>query len=42
MMGRTGFPKELFTPDKLEFQKDANASKGGLNLYTPISITTAS
>ena len=27
MMGLTGFPKELFTPDKLEFQKDANMLK---------------
>lgn len=30
MMGLTGFPAELFTPDKLEFNKDANMLKGGL------------
>ena len=40
MMGLTGFPKELFTPDKLEFQKDANMLKGGL-VYTDY-ITTVS
>lgn len=30
MMGLTGFPADLFTPDKLEFNKDANMLKGGL------------
>lgn len=44
MMGLTGFPKELFTPDKLEFQKDANMLKGGLvyaDYITTVSDTYA-
>lgn len=40
MMGLTGFPKALFTPDKLEYKKDANMLKGGL-VYTDY-ITTVS
>ena len=40
MIGLTGLPKELFTPDKLEFQKDANMLKGGL-VYSDY-ITTVS
>lgn len=30
MQGLTGFSAHLFTPDKLEFKKDANMLKGGL------------
>lgn len=44
MMGLTGFPMELFTPDKLEFQKDANMLKGGLvyaDYITTVSDTYA-
>lgn len=40
MQGLTGFPAELFTPDKLEFKKDANMLKGGL-VYADY-ITTVS
>ena len=40
MKNLTGFPKELFTPDKLEFKKDANMLKGGL-VYADY-ITTVS
>ena len=40
MMGLTGFPKELFTPDKLEIDKDASMLKGGL-VYAD-KITTVS
>ena len=40
LAGLTGLPKELFTPDKLEFQKDANMLKGGL-VYSDY-ITTVS
>ena len=40
LQGLTGFPKELFTPDKLEFKKDANMLKGGL-VYADV-ITTVS
>ena len=44
MMGLTGFPAELFTPDKLEFNKDANMLKGGLvyaDYVTTVSDTYA-
>ena len=44
MMGMTGFPAELFTPDKLEFNKDANMLKGGLvyaDYVTTVSDTYA-
>ena len=44
MMGLTGFPAELFTPDKLEFNKDANMLKGGLvyaDYITTVSDTYA-
>ena len=34
MQGLTGFPKELFTPDKLEYKKDANMLKGVLYMLT--------
>lgn len=40
MQGLTGFPKNLFTPDKLEYKKDANMLKGGL-VYADY-ITTVS
>ena len=40
MIGLTGLPEDLFTPDKLEFQKDANMLKGGL-VYSDY-ITTVS
>lgn len=30
IQGLSGLPRELFTPDKLEFNKDANVLKGGL------------
>ena len=40
MQGLTGFGKNLFTPDKLEFKKDANMLKGGL-VYADY-ITTVS
>ena len=40
MQGLTGFSADLFTPDKLEFQKDANMLKGGL-VYADY-ITTVS
>ena len=42
MMGLTGFPAELFTPDKLEFNKDANMLKGGLvyaDYVTTVSLS---
>lgn len=38
--GLSGLPQELFTPDKLEFQKGANVFKGGL-VYAD-AITTVS
>ena len=38
--GCTGFPKELFTPDKLEYKKNGNMLKGGL-VYADY-ITTVS
>lgn len=44
MMGLSGFPAELFTPDKLEFHKDANMLKGGLvyaDYVTTVSDTYA-
>ncbi|MDD6037949.1 MAG: glycogen synthase GlgA [bacterium] len=44
MMGLTGFPAHLFTPDKLEFNKDANMLKGGLvyaDYVTTVSDTYA-
>ncbi len=44
MQGLTGFPDELFTPDKLEFNKDANMLKGGLvyaDYITTVSDTYA-
>lgn len=44
MQGLTGFSKNLFTPDKLEFQKDANMLKGGLvyaDYITTVSDTYA-
>ena len=40
LQGLTGFSKDLFTPDKLEFKKDANMFKGGL-VYADY-ITTVS
>lgn len=40
MQGLTGFGKNLFTPDKLEYKKDANMLKGGL-VYADY-ITTVS
>ena len=40
MQGLTGFSASLFTPDKLEFKKDANMLKGGL-VYADY-ITTVS
>lgn len=40
MKGLTGFSSNLFTPDKLEFKKDANMLKGGL-VYADY-ITTVS
>ena len=40
MMGVSGLEERLFTPDKLEFQKDANMLKGGL-VYSDY-ITTVS
>lgn len=42
--GLTGFPIDLFTPDKLEFKKDANMLKGGLayaDYITTVSDTYA-
>ncbi len=44
MMGLSGLPKSLFTPDKLEFKKDANMLKGGLvyaDYITTVSDTYA-
>ena len=44
MMGLSGFPADLFTPDKLEFHKDANMLKGGLvyaDYVTTVSDTYA-
>lgn len=44
IQGLTGFDKSLFTPDKLEFQKDANMLKGGLvyaDYITTVSDTYA-
>ena len=44
MQGLTGFPSSLFTPDKLEFKKDANMLKGGLvyaDYITTVSDTYA-
>ncbi len=44
MQGLTGFPSDLFTPDKLEFKKDANMLKGGLvyaDYITTVSDTYA-
>lgn len=44
MQGLTGFPDELFTPDKLEFNKDTNMLKGGLvyaDYITTVSDTYA-
>jgi starch synthase len=44
MQGLTGFSSNLFTPDKLEFQKDANMLKGGLvyaDYITTVSDTYA-
>ena len=44
MQGLTGFSKDLFTPDKLEFKKDANMLKGGLvyaDYITTVSDTYA-
>lgn len=38
--GCTGFPKDLFTPDKLEYKKNGNMLKGGL-VYADY-ITTVS
>ena len=40
MRGLTGFSSDLFVPDKLEYQKDANMLKGGL-VYADY-ITTVS
>jgi len=40
----TGFPRELFTPDRLEFKHDANMLKGGLvyaDYITTVSTTYA-
>ena len=44
MKGLTGFPTDLFVPDKLEFKKDANMLKGGLvyaDYITTVSNTYA-
>ena len=44
MQGLTGFSSNLFTPDKLEFKKDANMLKGGLvyaDYITTVSDTYA-
>lgn len=44
MQGLTGFSADLFTPDKLEFKKDANMLKGGLvyaDYITTVSDTYA-
>lgn len=44
MQGFTGFSADLFTPDKLEFKKDANMLKGGLvyaDYITTVSDTYA-
>ena len=44
MQGLTGFDQSLFTPDKLEFKKDANMLKGGLvyaDYITTVSDTYA-
>ena len=44
IQGLTGFPKELFTADKLEFKKDANMLKGGIvyaDYITTVSDTYA-
>ncbi len=44
MKGITGFNDDLFTPDKLEFNKDANMLKGGLvfaDYITTVSDTYA-
>ncbi len=44
MQGLTGFPASLFTPDKLEYKKDANMLKGGLvyaDYITTVSDTYA-
>ena len=44
MQGLTGFSSDLFTPDKLEFKKDANMLKGGLvyaDYITTVSDTYA-
>ncbi len=44
MMGLTGLPADLFTPDKLECNKDANMLKGGLvyaDYITTVSETYA-
>lgn len=44
MQGLTGFDRSLFTPDKLEFKKDANMLKGGLvyaDYITTVSDTYA-
>lgn len=40
IQGLSGLPSDLFTPDKLEFKKDANMLKGGL-VYSDF-ITTVS
>ncbi len=40
LQGCTGFPKDLFTPDKLEYEKNGNMLKGGL-VYADY-ITTVS
>lgn len=45
LQGITGLPSYLFTPDKLEFKKDANMLKGGLvyaDYITTVSDTYAS
>ena len=42
MQGLTGLPASLFTPDKLEYKKDANMLKGGMiyaNYITTVSNT---
>lgn len=44
LQGLTGFPSSLFTPDKLEYHKDANMLKGGLvyaDYITTVSDTYA-
>lgn len=44
MKGLTGFSSDLFVPDKLEFNKDANMLKGGLvyaDYITTVSDTYA-